>query len=153
MSVKAKAMQRIAKEFRDMTSPASLYSIGRDDSNNVFKWQAMIQGPQGTPYAGGMFSIDIEFPEDYPFKPPKFTFKTPIYHPNINSRGSICLDILKDKWTPSLTVEKVLLSITALLADPNPDDPLVPEIGELYKNNRFQFDQRAREFTERHAFL
>ncbi|AAF79390.1 F15O4.3 [Arabidopsis thaliana] len=123
----------------------------------------MIQGPNGTPYASGIFRLDIEFPEDYPFKPPKVnfvvynintfydlffnsTFKTPIYHSNIKSSGSICIDILKDKWTPSLTVEKlinkshVLLSITVLLADPNPNDPLVPEIGQLFKNNRFQFD-------------
>ncbi|KAF2555055.1 probable ubiquitin-conjugating enzyme E2 31 [Brassica rapa] len=150
MSIEKKAMQRIEKEFKDMTSKDSLYSIGRD-SNNLFKWNAMIQGPEGTPYAGGMFSIDIKFPKNYPFTAPKFTFKTRIYHPNINSEGSICLDILKDKWSPPLTVEKVLLSITSLLADPNPDDPLVGEIGELFKSNNFLFNQRAREWTERHA--
>ncbi|KAG2270507.1 hypothetical protein Bca52824_065062 [Brassica carinata] len=129
MSIEKKAMQRIEKEFKDMTSKDSLYSIGRD-SNNLFKWNAMIQGPEGTPYAGGMFSIDIKFPKNYPFTAPKFTFKTQIYHPNINSEGSICLNILKDKWSPPLTVEKVLLSMTSLLVDPNPDDPLVGEIGE-----------------------
>ncbi|ESQ38922.1 hypothetical protein EUTSA_v10001874mg [Eutrema salsugineum] len=145
-----KRIDRIEREFKDMTSKDYLYSIGRD-SNDLFKWKAMIQGPEGTPYVGGMFRIDINFPEDYPFSGPKCTFKTPIYHPNINSQGSICLDILKDKWNPSLTVEKALLSITSLLADPNPDDPLVPEIGELFKKNRFQFNQRAREWTERHA--
>ncbi|KAF2555053.1 hypothetical protein F2Q68_00016110 [Brassica cretica] len=150
MSIEKKAMQRIEKEFKDMTSKDSVYSIGRD-SNNLFKWNAMIQGPEGTPYAGGMFSIDIKFPKNYPFIAPKFTFKTQIYHPNINSEGSICLDILKDKWSPPLTVEKVLLSITSLLADPNPDDPLVGEIGELFKSNNFLFNQRTREWTERHA--
>nr|VDC71508.1 unnamed protein product [Brassica rapa] len=112
MSIEKKAMQRIEKEFKDMTSKDSLYSIGYTysviniDSNNLFKWNAMIQGPEGTPYAGGMFSIDIKFPKNYPFTAPKFTFKTRIYHPNINSEGSICLDILKDKWSPPLTVEK-----------------------------------------------
>ncbi|CAL9217560.1 Ubiquitin-conjugating enzyme E2 [Arabidopsis thaliana x Arabidopsis arenosa] len=145
-----KATQRIEKEYKAMISNDSLYSIGRD-SNDIYKWKTMIHGPPGTPYEGGMFNIDIKFPTDYPFKPPKFTFRTPIYHPNINEEGSICLDILKDKWTPPLTVEKVLLSITLLLEDPNPDDPLVPDIGQLFKNNRFQFDQRAREFTQRHA--
>ncbi|KAG2320440.1 hypothetical protein Bca52824_013653 [Brassica carinata] len=150
MSIEKKAMQRIEKEFKDMTSKDSLYSIGRD-SNNLFKWNAMIQGPDGTPYARGMFSINIKFPKNYPFTAPKFTFKTPIYHPNINSQGSICLDILNDKWSPPLTVENVLLSITSLLADPNPDDPLVAEIGNLFKSNKFQFNQTAREWTERHA--
>ncbi|XP_013585229.1 PREDICTED: probable ubiquitin-conjugating enzyme E2 31 [Brassica oleracea var. oleracea] len=137
MSIEKKAMQRIEKEFKDMTSKDSLYSIGRD-SNNLFKWNAMIQGPEVTPYAGGMFSIDIKFPKNYPFTAPKFTFKTQIYHPNINSEGSICLNILKDKWSPPLTVEKVLLSMTSLLADPNPDDPLVGEIGELFKSNNIK---------------
>ncbi|XP_013639985.1 probable ubiquitin-conjugating enzyme E2 31 [Brassica napus] len=111
-------MQRIEKEFKDMTSKDSLYIIGRD-SNDLFKWNAMIQGPDGSPYAGGMFSIDIKFLKNYPFSAPKFTFKTLIYHPNISSEGSICLDILKDNWDPPLIVEKVLLSITSLLADPN----------------------------------
>ncbi|KFK26978.1 hypothetical protein AALP_AA8G318000 [Arabis alpina] len=150
MSMDKKATQRIAKEYKDMTSKESLYSIGRN-SKDIFTWSAMIQGPPDTPYAGGMFSIDIKFPKDYPFKPPKCTFKTKIYHPNINAQGSICLDILKDKWTPSLTVEKVLLSITALLADPNPDDPLVAELGKLFKNNKVQFQKTAREWTGRYA--
>ncbi|XP_010480925.1 PREDICTED: probable ubiquitin-conjugating enzyme E2 31 [Camelina sativa] len=151
MSVKARATQRILMELKAMKSKDSLYSIGTEETN-VFKWKTTIYGPEGTPYVGGIFQIRIEFPNDYPFKPPKFTFETRIYHPNINSNGSICLDILKDKWTPSLTVEKVLLSITSLLAAPNPDDPLVPEIGKQFKNDRFKFDQTARKWTEQHAY-
>ncbi|KAL0706270.1 hypothetical protein Bca4012_072696 [Brassica carinata] len=127
MSIEKKAMQRIEKEFKDMTSKDSLYIIGRD-SNDLFKWNAMIQGPYSSPYAGGMFSINIKFFKNYPFSAPKFTFKTLIYHPNLSSEGSICLDILKDNWDPPLIV---ILSITSLLADPNPDAPLVAGIGEL----------------------
>merc|ERR1719253_1049377 len=90
-------------------------------------------GPPDSPYAGGVFFLDIHFPADYPFKPPKVHFTTRIYHCNINSNGGICLDILKDQWSPALTISKVLLSICSLLTDPNPDDPLVPDIAQLLK--------------------
>ena len=90
-------------------------------------------GPTDSPYQGGIFFLDIKFPQDYPFMPPRCTFKTKVYHPNINASGGICLDILKNQWSPALTTSKVLLSITSLLSDPNPDDPLVGEIAALYK--------------------
>ena len=108
-------------------------------------------GPDDSPYAGGVFFLNIHFPPDYPFKPPKVSFTTKIYHPNINANGSICLDILKDQWSPALTISKVLLSISSLLTDPNPDDPLVPEIATLYKNNREHYNTTARDWTSRYA--
>nr|XP_044991989.1 ubiquitin-conjugating enzyme E2 D4 isoform X2 [Jaculus jaculus] len=106
---------------------------------SVFHWQATIMGPSDSPYQGGVFFLTIHFPTDYPFKPPKVAFTTKIYHPNINSNGSICLDILRSQWSPALTVSKVLLSICSLLCDPNPDDPLVPEIAHTYKADREKY--------------
>ena len=108
-------------------------------------------GPEDSPYAGGVFFLNIHFPPDYPFKPPKVSFTTKIYHPNINSNGSICLDILKDQWSPALTISKVLLSISSLLTYPNPDDPLVPEIATIYKSDRDRYNATAREWTGRYA--
>eukprot|EP01027_Heterolobosea_sp_BB2_P011755 GEZU01017088.1.p1 GENE.GEZU01017088.1~~GEZU01017088.1.p1 ORF type:complete len:111 (+),score=18.29 GEZU01017088.1:327-659(+) len=108
-------------------------------------------GPPGSPYAGGIFFLDIYFPEEYPFKPPKILFRTRIYHCNVNANGAICLDILKDNWSPALTISKVLLSISSLLTDPNPHDPLVPAIAKQFLENRKQHDKIAAEWTRRHA--
>ena len=104
-----------------------------------------------SPYQGGVFFLTIKFPTDYPFKPPKVQFNTKIYHPNINANGGICLDILKDQWSPALTISKVLLSICSLLTDPNPNDPLVPEIAQLYKTNKPEYEKTAREWTRKYA--
>lgn len=86
----------------DPPSSCSAGPIGDD----LFHWQATIMGPRGSPYDGGVFFLAIHFPTDYPFKPPKVNFTTRIYHPNINSNGSICLDILRDQWSPALTTSK-----------------------------------------------
>ena len=123
-------------------------SAGPQDEKDLFHWQATIMGPEDSPYSGGVFFLNIQFPTDYPFKPPKLTFLTRLYHPNINSNGSICLDILKDQWSPALTIGKVLLSLSSLLTDPNPDDPLVPEIAHLVKTDKKRFESVAREWLK-----
>ena len=82
-----------------------------------------------TPYEGGIFNVDIHIPPDYPFKPPKMKFDTKIWHPNISSQtGAICLDILKNEWTPALTIRTALISLQALLCAPEPDDPQDAEV-------------------------
>ena len=98
--------------------------------DNLYEWVSTILGPPGSPYEGGVFFLDIHFTPEYPFKPPKVTFRTRIYHCNVNSQGVICLDILKDNWSPALTISKVLLSICSLLTDCNPSDPLVGSIAQ-----------------------
>merc|ERR1711871_1667149 len=108
-------------------------------------------GPGESPYEGGVFFLSIKFPADYPFKPPKVTFTTRIYHPNINASGGICIDILKDNWSPALTVLKVLLSVCSLLTDPNPDDPLVTDIARIYKEDKPTYDRTAAEWTRKYA--
>ncbi|KAK1268178.1 hypothetical protein QJS04_geneDACA013793 [Acorus gramineus] len=120
-------------------------------AEDMFHWQATIMGPADSPFAGGVFLVTIHFPPDYPFKPPKVSFRTKVFHPNINSNGSICLDILKEQWSPALTISKVLLSICSLLTDPNPDDPLVPEIAHMYKTDRAKYETTARSWTQKYA--
>ena len=135
--------------------PVELLKIGRDGktqkNDDLFNWTAVIIGPEGTPYHGGLFKLKLKFSADYPFKPPTVHFVTKIYHPNIDSNGSICLDILKDQWTPALDVAKLLLSISSLMAEPNPDDPLVPDVANLYKTNRESFNINAAEWTRIYA--
>ena len=146
------ALKRIQKELIDLgRDPPVNCSAGPTNEQDQFHWQATIMGPDDSPYTGGVFFLNIHFPPDYPFKPPKVTFTTKIYHANINSNGSICLDILKDQWSPALTISKVLLSISSLLTDPNPDDPLVPEIANIFKSNKAQYDQTALEWTINYA--
>ncbi|KAJ1284208.1 hypothetical protein BS78_03G187400 [Paspalum vaginatum] len=128
----------------DENAPSSLSSI-----------EARIEGPDGTVYAKGVFILKIQIPERYPFQPPNVTFVTPIYHPNIDNGGRICLDILnlppKGAWQPSLNIATVLTSIGLLLSEPNPDDGLMAEISREYKYNRHVFDINARLWTEKHA--
>ena len=140
--------RRLKKEYKDFQKdPPTNCSAGPID-DNIYKWKAFINGPKDSPYEGGLFELEMNFTNRYPFKPPKVVFTTKIYHMNINSSGQICLDILKDKWSPALTISKLLLSICSLLTDPNPDDPLVPEIANLYKSNKILYMATAREYTQ-----
>lgn len=141
------SLKRIKKECIEcQNDPPCNCSAGPVD-DDLYHWTATIIGPEKTPYEGGVFQLNIYFPANYPFKPPKINFTTKIYHCNISENGSICLDILKDKWSPALTINKVLLSICSLFSDCNPDDPLVPDISKLYKTNRKLHDMTARNWT------
>uniref|UniRef100_A0AAY4ANM4 E2 ubiquitin-conjugating enzyme n=2 Tax=Denticeps clupeoides TaxID=299321 RepID=A0AAY4ANM4_9TELE len=143
--------KRIQKELADITlDPPPNCSAG-PKGDNIYEWRSTILGPPGSVYEGGVFFLDIAFTPDYPFKPPKVTFRTRIYHCNINSQGVICLDILKDNWSPALTISKVLLSICSLLTDCNPADPLVGSIATQYTTNREEHDRTAKQWTKRYA--
>ena len=140
-------IRRIQSEHKEMINNPPANCSGGPMFDDIFKWQATIIGPTGTPYEGGIFNLSVDFTQDYPFKPPKVVFITKIYHCNINSSGGICLDILKDQWSPALTISKVLLCICSLMDDPNPNDPLVSEIATLLKTDKVTHDKNARNAT------
>mmetsp|Transcript_37125 Transcript_37125/g.58443 ORF Transcript_37125/g.58443 Transcript_37125/m.58443 type:complete len:498 (-) Transcript_37125:90-1583(-) len=145
------AMTRLLKELKDLErDPPADCSAGVSESD-PFHWNASILGPEGTPYEGGVFMLYFQFPPDYPFKPPKVRFSTKIFHMNVNSNGAICLDILKENWSPALTVAKVLLSIRSLMSDPNPDDPLDSFKAQLYLQENERYHREAKEWTKKYA--
>ena len=139
--------RRINKEIQ-MIQNDNLDGISAGPSGDeIYKWNAIIIGPQGTPYEGGTYFLDITFPNNYPQNPPRIIFKTPIYHPNISTQGSICLDLLKNNWSPSLSIGKILLSITSLLNDPNPNDPLNTDAAKTFLDDRNYFNSIAKTIT------
>ncbi|XP_028620575.1 ubiquitin-conjugating enzyme E2 T isoform X1 [Grammomys surdaster] len=125
------------------------------EKDQVDDLRAQILGGANTPYEKGVFTLEVIIPERYPFEPPQIRFLTPIYHPNIDSSGRICLDILKlppkGAWRPSLNIATVLTSIQLLMAEPNPDDPLMADISSEFKYNKIAFLKKARQWTETHA--
>lgn len=152
------ALRRITRELKEIEEASTkdhqnaIYSVS-PDGDNLYHWTGYIFGPSNSPYQGGVFKITIDYPDQYPFKAPKIAFQSKVYHPNISKDGSICLDILKDKWSPALTIPKILMSISSLLVDPNPDDPLSPDVASVYKRNKKEFERIAADWTAKYALL
>lgn len=120
-------------------------------SDNLRYFDVVITGPEGSPYENGKFKLELFLPDEYPMVAPKVRFLTKIYHPNIDRLGRICLDVLKNNWSPALQIRTILLSIQALLSSPNPDDPLANEVAEEWKNNHAHAIETARDWTARYA--
>ena len=143
--------KRINLEIRTMTNNKDPNITAVISKHNTLKWKATIRGPKDTPYEGGVFRLNITLPKTYPFQPPLIIFKTQIYHCNINRQGEICLDILKDGWSPALTIEKTLYSLITLLECPNPEDPLEPGIARQMKEDSLAFMKQAKSITDKYA--
>uniref|UniRef100_A0A8D2ZDD7 UBC core domain-containing protein n=1 Tax=Scophthalmus maximus TaxID=52904 RepID=A0A8D2ZDD7_SCOMX len=127
--------RRIIKETQRLMAEPVPGITATPDEGNARYFHVVIAGPQDSPFEGGTFKLELFLPEEYPMAAPKVRFMTKIYHPNVDKLGRICLDILKDKWSPALQIRTVLLSIQALLSAPNPDDPLANDVAEQWKKN------------------
>ena len=109
-------------------------------------------GPTGTPFEGGKFKIQVQFPTDYPFKPPQIKFLTKIYHPNIDESGTICLGLLKsENWKPSTQLPQLLQALVQLLVEPNPADPLEARIADMYQNDRPVFETTVKDWIKKYC--
>ncbi|XP_055937768.1 ubiquitin-conjugating enzyme E2 T-like isoform X1 [Argiope bruennichi] len=145
---------RLKKELeRFRTQPVSGISCWPTD--NIYQLKASVMGPDGTPYENGVFYIDIQIPDKYPFIPPNVRFVTPIYHPNVDDSGRICLPTLKSApqgaWKPNMNLASILVDIQLLMAEPNFNDPLRSEISQEYQTSRESYIKHARECTVKHA--
>jgi ubiquitin-conjugating enzyme E2 A len=118
-------------------------------ADNVLLWHGVIFGPEDTPWEGGTFKLKMEFSEEYPTKPPTVKWLSPMFHPNVYADGSLCLDILQNKWSPIYDVRAILTSIQSLLPDPNPASPANAEAARLYTENKREYEERVRQCVEK----
>ncbi|KAJ6624394.1 ubiquitin-conjugating enzyme/RWD-like protein [Mycena sp. CBHHK59/15] len=145
-------LRRVNKEIADCKNDkTSNIRIDLVDSS-PFHLRGSFPGPEDTPYQGGHFEVDIVIPESYPFQPVKMKFITKVYHPNVSSAsGAICLDILKDAWSPVLTLKSTLISLQSLLCSPEPNDPQDAEVAKHYTTSKHSFEETAIYWTKTYA--
>jgi ubiquitin-conjugating enzyme E2 D/E len=150
------ALKRISREYAQLmkepmpswASSLTVWPVYED----LFRWRVTLNGPEGSVYLGCVLALDVNFPIDYPFKPPKVRFVTKVFHPNISIEGGISMEILDDQWSPALHINAVLLSIfSMLLIDANPDAPVNPEAAVLFVRDRAKYDATARAWAQRYA--
>jgi ubiquitin-conjugating enzyme E2 D/E len=142
------AGRRIMKEINDLVEDCPDFMKVSFPTGSALDWLVTLYGPEGTPYEGGLFKVRLKLPTDYPFKPPRVNFTTKMYHPNIDSRGGISIDILREQWSPALLIRMVMTSLLRFFQEPNPSDPLVPDIAMQYMKDYPAFEKAAREWTE-----
>ncbi|KAI3388965.1 hypothetical protein SNEBB_002876 [Seison nebaliae] len=163
MGTRAVAVRRLMTEYRQLKEnpPDGIYA-GPMTEDNYFEWQAMITGPLETCFEDGIFDTRISFPEDYPLSPPTMRFISEIFHPNIYSDGRVCISILhspgddptgyessSERWSPVQTVEKILLSVVSMLAEPNDESPANVDAAKLWRSDVKRFKEIARKHVRK----
>lgn len=138
------ARQRLMRDFKKLQTDAPYGVSGSPINNDIMSWRACIFGPEETPWEGGTFQLQLRFTTEYPNQPPKVKFLNRMFHPNIYSDGSICLDILQERWSPTYDIAAVLTSIQSLLADPNANSPANHEAATLFAENRGEYNRRVK---------
>ncbi len=144
------ATKRLCKEL-SVIQNESIEGITVINSDDIFSWKAVIDGPKDSPFEGGKYKIDIQFNDNYPVRPPAVKFTSPIFHPNIYKDGKICVDILQGEWTPTQNIRTVLLSLRSLLIDPNPFSPANREAADMFRNNKDSYHSRIKKMINQIA--
>lgn len=142
------ARKRLMRDFKRLQQDPPQGVNGSPNPDNIMQWNAVIFGPDDTPWDGGTFKLTLAFTEEYPNKAPVVKFKSHMFHPNIYNDGGICLDILQNQWSPIYDVSAILTSIQSLLCDPNPNSPANSEAARLYGENRKEYNRKVKEIVE-----
>merc|ERR1712098_160475 len=145
-------LNRLTKELKEIND-AGLTAIKNlvADESNMMRWTGLLV-PNTAPYNKGAFRVEIKFPDEYPFKPPKVTLLTKIYHPNVDEKGQVCLPIVNvDKWKPATKSISVINALADLIDSPDLTHPTRPELAEEYMKNKATFIKNAEEFTRKHG--
>ncbi|KRZ70286.1 Ubiquitin-conjugating enzyme E2 1 [Trichinella papuae] len=142
------ARRRLMRDFKRLQDDPPSGVSGAPTEDNILIWQAIIFGPQDSPFEDGTFKVILQFTEEYPNKPPNVKFLSKMFHPNVYSDGSICLDILQNRWSPTYDVAAILTSLQSLLDEPNPNSPANSVAAQLYQENRKEYNKRVQQVVE-----
>jgi len=151
------ALKRLMSEYRQLTlNPPDGIVAGPPNEENFFEWEALITGPDETCFEGGVFPAKLVFPPDYPLSPPKMQFTCEMFHPNIYKDGRVCISILhapgddplgyeqsSERWSPVQSVEKILLSVVSMLAEPNDESGANVDAAKMWRENPTEFARIA----------
>ncbi|KAK1537832.1 ubiquitin-conjugating enzyme E2-18 kDa, partial [Colletotrichum paranaense] len=157
------AHRRLLQEYRALTNnPPEGITAGPVSEDDLLHWEALIQGPEGTPFEGGVFPAELKFPKDYPLAPPTMKFLVDMWHPNIYPSGLVCISILhppgddpnhyehaSERWSPIQSVEKILISVMSMLAEPNDESPANVEAAKMWRERRTEYEQKVRDGVRR----
>ncbi|ODV61576.1 E2 ubiquitin-conjugating protein UBC7 [Ascoidea rubescens DSM 1968] len=167
MPPRSTAQRRLLKEYQQLSrDPPEGIIAGPANEDNLFLWDCLLEGPPDTPYQDGVFSATLLFPKDYPLAPPTLKFFPPILHPNIYKDGTVCISILhppgddphqyeraEERWSPVQSVEKILLSVISMLAEPNPESGANIDACKLWRDNRVEFERIVKEDVKKSLSL
>jgi ubiquitin-conjugating enzyme E2 D/E len=147
-------MNRLNSDFNRIKNhgiPDIILNVQINENDKYRGHIITIKGPKDTPYEKGVFDLSVDFPKEYPFIPPTIKFINRIFHPNIDMNGNICIDILKDQWASSISLTSIIISLSDLLQNPNPDDPLNIDAGNIYKKNKEQFNKTVNDYIKKYC--
>ncbi|PFH56707.1 hypothetical protein XA68_16111 [Ophiocordyceps unilateralis] len=152
------AHRRLLHEYRALTKDAPEgITAGPVSEDDLLQWECAVQGPEGTPFEGGVFLAEMKFPKDYPLSPPTMRFLVDVWHPNVYPSGLVCISILhppgddpnhyeqaSERWSPIQSVEKILISVMSMLAEPNDESPANVEAAKMWRERRAEYEDKVR---------